>query len=274
MRIAVILFLLVSFCTVKGQKQGLALADSLERALTGAKEDTQQVQRLVSLSRVWDGIEPRKGFEFAGRGLELAQKISYQQGVANLNNCLGLLTGDTGNNAQARVYFEKSLAINKTLGSRNNEIANLSNLGRSYERETNFTKASEYYFQGLSMALEAGNNEQAALVGTNILAMYIEEQDYQKALSYADSTIKWATAGHAPIHLAKAYEMEGVIYVETKDTPRARRNFDTAIVLYKKLGNKIAMVAALSNLATLEADPLKQIAITQQAQAILDSVAP
>jgi signal transduction histidine kinase len=280
MRISVILFLvlfggsLLCGYSLRAQKQGQALADSLEHILARQGDDTNKVRTYVQLTRVLDGIEPLKAFPYAGNGLALAQKLLYRQGIANLNNSFGLLTGDTGNNEQARVYFEKSLAINKSLDSKNNMIANLSNIGRSYERESDFAKASDYYFQALELAERTGNNEQAALVGTNILSMYTEEKDYQKAAAYVDSTIRWGTAAHAFIHVAKAHEMMGIVDVETKDTLRARKEYDTAMAIYRSLGNPIALVGALSNLATFETDLPKSIAITLEAQAILDTVAP
>jgi signal transduction histidine kinase len=274
MRVATLLFLLLCGVSLRAQRQGQALIDSLEHALDGHADDTGKVRLFVQLVRAWDGVNPRKGFPFVERGLRLAQRLSWQDGIANLNNGLGLLTGDTGNNTQARVYFEKSLAINKVLDSKTNIIANLSNIGRSYDRESNFVKASEYYFLALELAERIANDEQAALVGTNILSMYLEEKDYQKATLYADSTIRWGRAAHALIHVAKAYEMMGVASVETKDTPRARKEYDTAMALYKQLGNQIAMVGALSNLASFETDPQKALDLTLQAQAIVDTVAP
>jgi signal transduction histidine kinase len=274
MRIATFLFLLVFSVSLRAQKQGQALIDSLEHALDGHSDDTEKVRLFVQLTRAWDGVNPRKGFPFVEMGMKLAERLSWQQGIANLSNGQGLLTGDTGNNTGARVYFEKSLAINKALDSKTNMIANLSNIGRSYDRESDFAKASEYYFQALELAERIANDEQAALVGTNILSMYIAEKDYQKATMYADSTIKWGTAAHALIHVAKAYEMMGVVSLETKDTSAARKQYDTAMAIYKQLGNQIALVGALSNLASLETDPQKGLEITLQAQAILDTVAP
>lgn len=274
MRLPLILALLLCGLTLRSQKQGQTLADSLVRALDGRQEDTGKVRLYVQLTRVLDGVEPRKAFPYAEAGLLLAQRLSYQQGIANLNNSLGLLTGDTGNNTQARVYFEKSLTINKTLDSKSNIIANLSNIGRSFDREGDFLKASENYFKALALAQETHNDAQAALVGTNILSMYIEEQDYQKARAYADSTIKWATAGKALIHVAKAYEMLGVVDLNTGDTIDARKNYDTAFLLYTSLGNPLAAFGALSNLATLESDPQKNVDIALRAQAMMDTVAP
>src|ERR1700743_1492950 len=159
MRIFLVILLLLYGLTMRAQKQGLALIDSLEHALDGHAEDTNKVRLYVQLVRAWDGVNPRKGYPGVEKGMALAQRLSYLQGIANLDNCLGLLTGDTGNNTQARVYYEKSLAINKSLDSKPSIIANLSNIGRSYERESDFTRASENYFQALGLAENIGNSE-------------------------------------------------------------------------------------------------------------------
>ncbi len=274
MRTFFLILIVLSGWTLRAQRQGQALIDSLGNALAGHPDDTAKIRIYVQLTRAWDGIDPRKGLPIAEKGMELANRLSFKQGIANLNNSLGLLIGDTGDNTKARVYFGKSLAINRELDNKATIIANLNNIGRSYDRESDFTKASEYYFQGLGLAQEIGNNELAALVGTNILSMYIEEEDYPKATAYVDSTIKWGTAAHALIHVAKAYEMMGVVQLSNKDTPAARKNYGTAMAIYQRLGNQMAVVSALSNLATLEADPLKAIDLTRKAQDILAKVAP
>ncbi|KAK6033566.1 ATPase/histidine kinase/DNA gyrase B/HSP90 domain protein [Ostertagia ostertagi] len=194
--------------------------------------------------------------------------------MANLNNNLGLMTGDTGNNAGARTWYEKSFAINKALDSRPHMVTNMSNIGRSYQRESDFTKASEYYFKALNIADESGLAEQAALVGTNITAMFIIQKDYAKATRYAEMTIKNGEAAHAMIHVAKATEQLGVIQLEQKDTVAARTSFEKAYNLYEKIGNKMAKVQVLTNMATLESSMQKTISILLKAQQMIDSLAP
>ncbi|MBS1914666.1 MAG: tetratricopeptide repeat protein [Bacteroidetes bacterium] len=256
------------------QKKGNELLDSLLHELKIAKEDTNKVKLLTSISQSYVSINPKEGFQYAGSGLQLAQKLQWKRGVADLNNSLGLLTGDTGNNAEARHYFEKSFDINKELDAKPFMIANMNNIGRSYQRETNFTKASEYYFKAFAIAEESGNNERAAMLGTNITALYITQQDYQKASEYATITIRKGEAANALIHVAKAYELLGVIKLEEKDTIAAKANFEKALSIDEKLDNKIAAVSVLTNLGTADADPAKQIAVFLRVQKIVDEIAP
>src|ERR1700743_1447518 len=184
------ILLLLCIFSSRAQKKGQPLVDSLVSALSGKKEDTAKVKLFVTLARLYTSIEPRKGFKFADSGLTLARKLQWQPGIAETENCFGLLTGDTGNNASARGWFEKRLAINKAIDAKASMIACMSNIGRSYEREANFAKASEYYFQALALAENSGNDEQAALLGTNITSLYYLQGDYKKAAFYAAETIK------------------------------------------------------------------------------------
>lgn len=256
------------------QKKGNELLDSLLHELPLSKEDTNKVKLLISISQSYVSITPKEGFKYADTGLQLAQKLQWKRGLADLNNSLGLLTGDTGNNAGARNYFEKSFDINKELDAKSFMIANMNNIGRSYQRETNFTKASEYFFKAFAIAEESGNNEQAAMLGTNITALYITQQDYKKASEYAAITIKKGEAANALIHVAKAYEFIGIIKLEEKDTIAAKANFEKALSIDEKLDNKVAAVSVLTNLGTADADPAKQIAVFLRVQKIVDEIAP
>ncbi len=274
MRIIFWLLAMALMLPVFAQKKGKELLDSLLQVLPSAKEDSNKVKILMSITQLYVSIHPKEGFRYAEDGIRLSEKLGWKRGIANLNNSLGLLTGDTGNNAAARNYFEKSFAINKELDAKPFMIANMNNIGRSYQRETNFTKASAYYFKAMAIAEESGNDEQAALVGTNLTALFINQQDYQKAASYAAITIKKGEAANALIHAAKGYELMGVINEENKDTLEARRNFEKALTINEKLGNKMAVVSVLTNMGTLDPDPAKQIVVFLKVQQILDEIAP
>lgn len=264
------------FClSLQAQKKGQELLDSLVAELPAAKEDTNKVKLLNRITQQYISINPKEGFRYANMGLQLSEKISWKRGIANINNNLGLMTGDTGNNTASRGYFEKSFSINKELDSKPHMITNLNNIGRSYQREGEYSKASTYYFKALGIADDAGNKEQAALVGTNIIALYLVQQDYKQVEKYAALTIKNGEEGNAPVHVAKARELLGVAKIKTGDTAAARMNLEKALGIYETLGNKLAVVQVLSNMATLEEpDYKKAIAVLLRVQGMVDEIAP
>ncbi len=274
MRIFFLIAAILCGLYARPQQQPNQQLDSMLHLLPDAKEDTIKVKLLNEIAGKYMAIDPKEGFSYANEGLDLAQKLQWKRGIANLNNCLGLLTYDTGNLTASRNYYEKSLDINQNLNATTSIIINMNNIGRSYQQEGNFTKASEYYFKAMSVAEDAGDNEQAALLGTNITSLFVIQKDYKKATAYAEKTIKYGKAAHVLIHVSKAYELLGVIDLETGDTIAAKKSLDSALIIDEKLDNQMAIVGVLTNLGTAETDPAKAIEIFLKAQKILDDMAP
>ncbi len=274
MRLLFTITLLLSFGLLRAQTEVQGTIDSILAVMPAKKADTAKVRLYGRLASLYYGLAPRKGFVFADSGLALSLHLQYQRGIAESYNTLGLLTGDTGNNAGAREYFEKSLAINRAIGARPAIIGNLNNIGRRYSRESDYTQAAAYYFQALALADSLHDDAQAALVGTNIIAMYILQQDYKKASVYVASTIKRGLAGHALIHVSKAHELNAVILLQNGDTVGATKQYDTAMAIDQQLGNKMAILGILTNLGATEPDPRKAIALFLKAQPLIDSVSP
>ncbi len=274
MRITAACLAILLCAQLNAQKKGKELLDSMLLVLPKAADDTNKIKLLTGISQLYISINPREGFQYANKGMALAEKMGWKKGMANVINVLGLMTGDTGNNTAARDYFQKSFTINKEIGAVPAMITNMSNTGRSYQREGDFVKASEYYFKAMSIAEEAGNKEQMALVGTNITAMYLTQKNYTKGEEYALLTIKNAEASNSLVNVAKASELLGVIKQEMQDTAAAVRNFEKAISLYEKIGNRMGVVQAMTNEATLQPTAEKGIVVLLKVQDEIDKIAP
>lgn len=268
----VILFILCSVCSL-AQKAGTGM-DSLLAALPSQQADSNKVKLLLAIAKQYTTTEPKKGFSYAHAALDLSRDLHWKRGEANAYNNLGLLVHDTGNGAGAIPWFEKSLVINQELDAKPFMIANLNNIGRSYQQASDYTKASDYFFRGLSIAEASSDNEQAALLGTNLTSLFTVQEDYAKAEKYALMTIQKGEAAHALVHVSKAYEMLGVVKLQTHDTPNAVIALRKAMAIDEQLGNQTAVISVLSNLATAESNPEKQLPMLLDIQARLDSLAP
>jgi signal transduction histidine kinase len=272
-----LLFLLLLFICIRlpAQKKGQALLDSLLPALSQMKEDSSKVNALLQVAQTYMLVSPRAGFEYAQNGLTLAEKINWQKGVAMLHNSLGLMVGDSGNNTLARVHFEKSLGINKSLNAQFPLISNLNNIGRTYQRESNFSKATDYFFKAYAIATEIRNNEQMALVGTNITACFYTQKNFKKAGLYAAIALKNARIANTPNHIAKSLMQMGLIKAALKDTINGKKYLDSAFEVYNNLNNRPAMAQVLANQATLEYPNYKKaIEKMSMVQQIMEEIAP
>src|SRR5450631_2066676 len=104
------LICLVCCIETSAQKKGQALIDSMLQVLPALKEDSNKVNHIVIMSKQFYNLSKfKEGILYLDEGLLLAKKINWKKGIANCYDELGTLVGDTGNTAEARIYFEKSL---------------------------------------------------------------------------------------------------------------------------------------------------------------------
>jgi len=261
--------------TVSAQKKGQALIDSVLEGLPAMKEDTNQLKSLGKIAETYWIMDPSKGIVYAKKALTLSEKLNYKKGVARFNNLIGLLVGDTGNNTQARIYFEQSYKINEELGNSFSMISNLNNIGRSYQRESKYSNALDYYFKALAIAERTKNDEQISLVGTNLTASFNAQKNRVKALEYAFMTLKYGRLSHSHNNIGKALFEIGMIKQELDDTASAKKYIDSALSEYEEMGNQSAVAQVLAQKATLEyPDYKKAIEALLKAQKIFDEIGP
>ena len=241
------------------------MIDSMQLVLPTLKEDTSKVNLIVRMSgQYYYASKPNEGIACVKEGLLLAEKINWEKGRANCYMMLGNFVGDTGNIAQARIYFEKSLTISRKIDSKPDIINNLNNIGRGYQFESDFSNAVNYFFDALKVAEEIKSSEKIALVGTNLTATYIMQKNYSKAEEYAKMTLQNAGIAKAPYHMANALQHLGIIYAEKADTAMAVEYFKKAIKIYQDEGvleGEIECMSEISSLGKPEAGLKKRLEI-------------
>src|SRR6202163_579121 len=218
MKLIIILLLCLFQTSVFAQKTGQVLIDSILKVLPSLQQDSLRAKALNRVGEIYLNFNPAKGLGYADQAFVIAEKMHWKKGMARLLNLKGLMVGDTGNNTQARVYFQMSINIQKQINNSFGMISSLNNIGRSYQRESNFGAALDYFFKALSIAEEIKSNEQIALVGTNLTASYETQRNYAKSQEYAEMTLKYAELSHTPNNVGKALQLLGTIKQDTKDT--------------------------------------------------------
>jgi signal transduction histidine kinase len=256
------------------QKKGQALIDSLDGELPKMKEDSFKAKIYNRIAQTYEVINPLKCFSYAEKGLALAEKLHWKRGIANFNNNLGLYTSDTGNSVLARVYLEKSYALNGEMGNKFQQANNLINIGRTYQFESDFTNANANYFMALAIAEALKNNDLASWVTGNITSAYFSQQNYTKSAEYGQMTIKYATLAGNTRNLSRAYQhLAGTIHMQ-KDTAGAIVYLEKAIKICEETNDKVGLSDALLNLALEYADFKKQIAIMLRVDSIMEEINP
>ena len=166
------------------QKQGQALVDSIKSILPEAKEDTNKINLLLSLSAAYIHVKPDSGVKYGNQGLTLAQKLQLKVKMALAYNRIGRNYETKADFKTALDYFNKALAIDREVHNKNDEMLSLTNIGTNYSEVSDFPKALEYCFMALKMAEEMGNKKlQISNLG-QIGISYMNMSDFQKSLEY------------------------------------------------------------------------------------------
>ncbi|HEY2649472.1 MAG TPA: tetratricopeptide repeat protein [Puia sp.] len=275
MKCIALLILCLIQTAVFGQKKGQAQIDSILRDLPILKQDTQIVKAYNKVGEIYWQINPAIGLQYADSALVIADKIHWKKGIARLWNLKGLMVGDTGNNIQARVFFENSYLLQKQINNPLGMITSLNNIGRSYQRESEFSKALDYYFRALTIAEESGDNGQIALVGTNLTASFVTQGNLSRGMEYAQMTLKYAELSQTSNNIGKALEFLGTIKMKEKDTAAAKSYLAKALKVYERIDNPTGLAQVLTAMAPLEyPDYPKAIETMLKAQKIQDAIGP
>jgi len=258
-----------------GQFTSQSQVDSALAAIPGMIADSNKVKILSRVSQYYYAVNPKKSFPYAEEALKLAEQLKWKRGIANLNNNLGLFISDTGNHVLARQHFQISYEINKELGVKVNLINNLNNIGRSYQFESAFPKATDYFFKALAIAEEIKNDDQLALVASNLASCFITQQDYEKGARYANMTLKHGTLAKNDRHIIKALMQLGSVKFHMNDSAGAISLYTSALRKAEQTTNKVDQSEILINLSVLyHPDYRKQLEAMLAVQNLLAQMNP
>ena len=139
MKFCVTTFLLLcTTCLFAQKKQGQELIDSLIRELPTAKDDTNKVNLLNTLSFRCYGIKPDDGINFAEQALKLSLHLEFKKGIANSYNNIGIYKEDQNDFANALKYDSAALKIREEINDKNGLAGSYGNIATIYFDHSNF----------------------------------------------------------------------------------------------------------------------------------------
>jgi signal transduction histidine kinase len=257
------------------QTQGPAKLDSMLKVLAGEKEDTNMVKTLSRISQYYYYAAPLNAFPYANMALALAEKLNWKRGISNIHNNLGLFIGDTGNNKLAIEHYLVSYKLNIELGAKSFQFNNLSNIGRSYLLEGDYTTAADYFFKALPIAEELKDNDLTSVMASNLAYCFSMQENFVKAKEYAAMTLKYAMLANKPSDLIIAYSHLGSISAATKDTAAAKMYFTKGLEKATETNDEISVAEITASLAELlEPNYQQEIDLLMRANKIIVELSP
>jgi len=243
-----LIILLLSPVLLLAQKQGQDAIDSMLKRLPAAKEDTDKVKLLNSLSFTSSYTNPDEGIKYGQQALELASKLGWGPGIGRANNCLGINYYDKSDNVQALSYLSKSISVYEGIDNQKMIAGVLNNMGGIYADQCNYTKALECLFEALKIAEEARDKVTTKNSLSILGNLYFQESDFPLALEYYFRALKISEELGDKDGIAANLDGIGNVYESQKNFSKAFEYYNKDLKIVEETGNKMAIADVNTNI--------------------------
>ena len=241
-----------SIVIVEAQLQGQARIDSIRKELPKMKQDTNGVNLLSDLSFTYSTINPDEGVKYGKQGLMLANKISWNPGIARCCFSLGVVYSfGKSDHLKALEYHKKALNTHEELGNKNDIAKILLNIGNIYVYQANYSKALEYYHKALIIYENLEDKSGIAATLGNIGTIYVNQSDYPKALDYFSRGLKLKEELGQKFQMASNFSNMGVIYTRQTNYIKALEYFQKSLKIEEEFGNKTGIAVTIGNMGNV-----------------------
>ncbi|MBM2815067.1 MAG: hypothetical protein HW421_1829 [Ignavibacteria bacterium] len=220
------------------QKQGQAKIDSLLKELPKAKEDTNKVNLLNSLTFV--DIKPEEKLKYSEQALHLALKLGWWKGIADAYRNLGL--NNSFDFPNALEYFFMCLTIREDIKNKG-DIAEVNlNIGDVYVNLNDYSKTLEYFLKALNIYEEIRDKKRVSVCLERLGHLYSEQKDYPKTLEYFLKSLKIHEENNNKIGIAANLTYIGDVYRIQKNYTKALEYLFKALKIGEELSHKMGIV--------------------------------
>ncbi|MCO6146919.1 tetratricopeptide repeat protein [Flavobacterium sp. NRK1] len=165
---------------------------------------------------------------------------------------IGVVCSEQNNYAKALEYYFKALKLHDETKEEVYMAHTYNNIGIVYKSQKEYNKALEYYNKALWLQKKLGDDT-AAITITNIGAVYLLNNESDKAYASFKEAEKILTSFKNKRGLAELYNNFGNYYVKTGDYAKAEKSYLEALKIFEETGEKYGASASLGYLGTVYA---------------------
>ena len=226
----------------------------LEQLLTDVSDISPALLARASISQgnlALDLGEYGEAFACYDRAMRLFEQLEDLRGVSDALNGQGLVAWYRAENAAARDFHERSLALRQVIGNRQGEANSLTNLANAVKDEGNIEHARELHQRALDIREILGDRGGAGYSRLNL-------GDVERRLGHADAARVLFTESleafrevNDTLGMGYALQALGLASVMTHDHQQASRYFAEAIAIRLRLGDRRGVIECLEGIATV-----------------------
>jgi len=213
------------------QKQ--AELDSLLLLLKSAT-DTNKVLVLGELCWQYRGINTNEALRYGKQGIELAKKLNFERGEANILNKMGIVYRNESEHAKSLECYDQALS----LASKTNDLVEMAyaynNISGVYEIKQNPAMHLFYSLKALSIFEQTNDIRGMGFASINVAVAQANEKKYNQALEYAKKSLVYRKKTGIASEIMITLRFIGKTYLEMKKYTLAKSYFYQAKEIYEK----------------------------------------
>jgi serine phosphatase RsbU (regulator of sigma subunit)/lipopolysaccharide biosynthesis regulator YciM len=188
--------------------------DSLNALLNSGAADTSRIRLHTTLSGALFTVDIDQSFFHAYKALQIAQKISSEQGLDAAYTNLGCIHSE-GSSDSSLAYFFKAEPFKKKAGNKKG-LANLYiNIGNEYDKNGNAELSMKYYMESVKLYESLDIDKGVAGASLGLGNVFVRLKNYTKAIEYYRKSVEMYAKIDSPYqswamnNLANCYEQLG-----------------------------------------------------------------
>jgi len=199
-----------------------------------------------------------KAIIFYQRSLALYEKakmpngsIGDEKGIASINNNLGVICQELGNQEEAIQYHEASLKAKKKLGDQEAMATSYINIGNVLSNQGNYAKAIGMYTKALRISEKGNNIKGISSCLNNIGIIYKDQGNYDEAINYYNESLKILTGANFKGDRINTLNNLGSAYMEKGDYNGSLEFYELSLTECRTVDYKRGEAANLNNIGSV-----------------------
>ena len=228
-----------------------ALERKIESLAAKGEETPAAVDLLLTFAREIGPEEPKRALQISARALELAERISYEKGVAYGKLAVGSAQLMLSDNANALAVLSESLTLFESMDDPEAHGQNLAAIGQVQLSMGEYDQALGNAFAALKLFEQVGNELRQAWIINGIAMGCHELGDYEQALEFHNRSLKMFRELEEPVGEARSLSGIGTVYQSLGDYEEAVAYHFRSLEIFEKTGNRIGEARALNDVGTI-----------------------
>lgn len=255
MRFSIIaIFISTTFLFSSAQSYGRSETDSLLNALANIPKDTAFINLTNKVIKQIFESNPTQALSLASDALEVAKKIGYQQGYANLQASLGWLYYRQGDIDKAFTISQEALNLLDKIGSIQSKAEVLNNIAAIYNEQGKYKLSLEYFEKALAIQISENNLLGIVRCYNNLAFTSLKAKDYALAQTYIGKALEANKSLGNQYYTGFAYRNQGDLWYAQQKYKQAIEAWRTALAIAKETNSRALVVACLNRVANAYID--------------------